>query len=314
MRRHWGSWRIFRHGNHEARTLHTSLHMPPHYILLSSVSPDRYTPVTTKLPSSLYRSVHRANERGTAMSLTSNYSIGPHWGSRHFTALSRIFPKHDVERKVVSHVSSSPTGASTTHVFTNHRHRKTDGKMANKEAQDAATPRVFIVRHGQTEWSQSGQYTGKTDIPLTSHGEDQVKATGQIAYGKGKLIDPAKIAKVYVSPRTRAKKTYELLSGKTDGYEVSESLAEWDYGYVKEMFPRALLDPAQLTEAECHSPASTKVSKPPRSAPCAPPTISTPLDPGTSGATVAKAARLQLKSQNVSTVSSPKSNIFMRPE
>ena len=99
--------------------------------------------------------------------------------------------------------------------------------MADK---DASTPRVFIIRHGQTEWSQSGQYTGKTDIPLTSKGEEQVIATGQIAYGKGKLIDPTKIAKVYVSPRTRAIKTYELLSGQKDGYEVTESLAEWDYG------------------------------------------------------------------------------------
>ncbi|KAF7191050.1 Sedoheptulose 1,7-bisphosphatase [Pseudocercospora fuligena] len=99
--------------------------------------------------------------------------------------------------------------------------------MADK---DASTPRISIIRHGQTEWSQSGQYTGKTDIPLTSKGEEQVIATGQIAYGPGKLIDPAKIAKVYVSPRKRAIKTYELLSGQKDGYEVTESLAEWDYG------------------------------------------------------------------------------------
>lgn len=95
---------------------------------------------------------------------------------------------------------------------------------------DASTPRVFILRHGETEWSKSGQYTGKTDIPLTSHGEAQVTATGRMAYGPGKLIDPAKVAKVYLSPRTRAIKTYELLSGRTEGYEIEEGLAEWDYG------------------------------------------------------------------------------------
>lgn len=95
---------------------------------------------------------------------------------------------------------------------------------------DASTPRVFLIRHGQTEWSQSGQYTGKTDIPMTPHGEEQVKATGQIMYGSGRLLDPAKIAKVYVSPRTRARRTYELLSGQKDGYEITEGLAEWDYG------------------------------------------------------------------------------------
>jgi len=97
---------------------------------------------------------------------------------------------------------------------------------------DAGTPRVFLLRHGETEWSKSGQYTGKTDIPLTSHGESQVKGTGQQVYGSGKLIDPAKVAKVWLSPRKRAIKTYELLSGKTDGYEITESLAEWDYGYA----------------------------------------------------------------------------------
>lgn len=95
---------------------------------------------------------------------------------------------------------------------------------------DATTPRVFLLRHGETEWSKSGQYTGKTDIPLTAHGEAQVSATGHIAYGTNKLIDPAKIAKVFVSPRERAVRTYELLSGGKGGYEVSESLAEWDYG------------------------------------------------------------------------------------
>ncbi|KAF2772999.1 phosphoglycerate mutase-like protein [Teratosphaeria nubilosa] len=94
---------------------------------------------------------------------------------------------------------------------------------------DASTPRVFLIRHGQTEWSQSGQYTGKTDIPLLPVGEEQVKGTAEVVYGPGKLIDPAKVLKVWVSPRTRAKKTFKLLSGTSD-FEVTEGLAEWDYG------------------------------------------------------------------------------------
>lgn len=96
---------------------------------------------------------------------------------------------------------------------------------------DASTPRVFLIRHGQTEWSMSGQYTGKTDIPLTAHGEEQVKGTADLVYGAGRLIDPAKVAKVWLSPRKRAIRTYELLSGQTEGFEITESLAEWDYGY-----------------------------------------------------------------------------------
>ncbi|EMC98092.1 hypothetical protein BAUCODRAFT_32088 [Baudoinia panamericana UAMH 10762] len=95
---------------------------------------------------------------------------------------------------------------------------------------DAQTPRVFLIRHGETEWSKSGQYTGKADIPLTPHGEDQIKASGRIVYGNGKLIDPAKVAKVWVSPRKRAITTYQLLAGTREGYEVTECLAEWDYG------------------------------------------------------------------------------------
>ncbi|USW53841.1 Putative histidine phosphatase superfamily, clade-1 [Septoria linicola] len=102
---------------------------------------------------------------------------------------------------------------------------------------DASTPRVFLIRHGQTLWSMSGQHTGKTDIPMTAEGEDQVKGTGRIVYGEGKLLDPRKIAKVYVSPRTRAIKTYELISGRQDGYEITESLAEWDYGEYEGLKP-----------------------------------------------------------------------------
>ncbi|KAK1093237.1 hypothetical protein LTR48_002715 [Friedmanniomyces endolithicus] len=82
---------------------------------------------------------------------------------------------------------------------------------------DVSTPRVFLIRHGQTEWSQNGRHTSTTDIPLTDRGEKQVRASAKYMYGSGKLIDPAKLAKVYVSPRQRATRTYELLSGKTDG-------------------------------------------------------------------------------------------------
>ncbi|KAK5710133.1 hypothetical protein LTR17_019136 [Elasticomyces elasticus] len=106
--------------------------------------------------------------------------------------------------------------------------------MADK---DASTPRVFIMRHGQTEWSQNGRHTSITDIPLTERGEKQVKASAEYMYGSGKLIDPAKLAKVFVSPRKRAIQTFELLSGEQGGYEVTESLAEWFYGEYEGLKP-----------------------------------------------------------------------------
>lgn len=108
---------------------------------------------------------------------------------------------------------------------------------------DALTPRVFLIRHGETEWSQLGRHTGTTEIPLTAHGEAQVLNTARIIYGPGKLIDPRRVLKVWVSPRRRAQRTYELLKGESEGtYEVIEALAEWNYGYAgKQTWPMKAL-------------------------------------------------------------------------
>ena len=111
--------------------------------------------------------------------------------------------------------------------------RSKEIKVVNMPDKDASTPRVFLIRHGETEWSQSGRFTGSSEIPLTDYGEEQVKGMGQVAFGSGQLIDPAKVAKVWVSPRERAVRTYELLSGSKDGCEVTEDLAEWNYGYAE---------------------------------------------------------------------------------
>lgn len=102
---------------------------------------------------------------------------------------------------------------------------------------DSATPRLYLLRHGQTSWSQSGRYTGKTDIPLLPIGESQIRSTASHIFGPGKLIDPSNLARVYVSPRQRARRTLELLWEGVDGnatgdvdVSVTEDIAEWGYG------------------------------------------------------------------------------------
>ncbi|KAK8099411.1 Phosphoglycerate mutase [Apiospora kogelbergensis] len=115
-----------------------------------------------------------------------------------------------------------------------------------------ATPRVFLVRHGETEWSLDGRHTGTSDIPLTAAGERRVRSTGKALVGEDRLIVPRQLAHIYVSPRTRAQRTFELLNlgikdplpweahgakpDKIEGnacearVEVTQDIREWDYG------------------------------------------------------------------------------------
>lgn len=85
----------------------------------------------------------------------------------------------------------------------------------------APGPIVTLVRHGETEWSRSGQHTGRTDIALTATGERQAKDAGTILAGTS-------FDSVLVSPMQRARRTAEL-AGLGD-YQVEEDLREWDYG------------------------------------------------------------------------------------
>lgn len=59
-------------------------------------------------------------------------------------------------------------------------------------------PRVFIVRHGETEWSVNGRHTGTSDIPLTKSGEKRVKATSRALVGNDRLIVPKKLTHMSV--------------------------------------------------------------------------------------------------------------------
>ncbi|KAM3074652.1 hypothetical protein ACMFMG_008080 [Clarireedia jacksonii] len=95
---------------------------------------------------------------------------------------------------------------------------------------------------GETEWSMSGRYTGRTDIPLTPHGEEQVSSSASVIVGPGKLIDPTKIVHLFISPRTRARRTYDILFDQTtqkqfgENAEITEDIREWEYGAYEGLF------------------------------------------------------------------------------
>ncbi|HWC99430.1 MAG TPA: histidine phosphatase family protein [Candidatus Sulfopaludibacter sp.] len=81
---------------------------------------------------------------------------------------------------------------------------------------------IWLVRHGQTEWSLSGAHTGRTDIPLTEEGRRQ-------AQGLGRLLSGRKFGLVLASPLQRALDTCQL-AGFGDVAEIDPNLQEWDYG------------------------------------------------------------------------------------
>jgi len=80
---------------------------------------------------------------------------------------------------------------------------------------------IWLVRHGETEWSKSGRHTGRSDIPLTDVGRRQAEALGSRLAGH-------RFALVLTSPRSRAVETARL-SGFRDAI-LEPDLGEWDYG------------------------------------------------------------------------------------
>ena len=86
----------------------------------------------------------------------------------------------------------------------------------------SAYPEIYLVRHGETEWSASGKHTGRTDIPLTAAGE-------AAARGVADRLKGLSFEAVWSSPSQRAFNTCTLAGFGATAFK-KDDLQEWDYG------------------------------------------------------------------------------------
>jgi broad specificity phosphatase PhoE len=95
-----------------------------------------------------------------------------------------------------------------------------------------ATQRVFLIRHGETPWSLSGQHTSRTDIALTDKGR-------AVALRLAPLLAAQSFERVFTSPMQRARQTCEL-AGLGEHAQIDAELREWDYGEYEGLTSRQI--------------------------------------------------------------------------
>ena len=86
----------------------------------------------------------------------------------------------------------------------------------------SSATQLWLIRHGETEWSLSGAHTSRTDIPLTENGREKAKVLGE-------YLKDFPFSVVFTSPMGRAKETCRI-AGLIENAQVEEGLREWDYG------------------------------------------------------------------------------------
>src|SRR5450432_3452444 len=94
--------------------------------------------------------------------------------------------------------------------------------LGERRTMPTVLPAFYLIRHGETEWSLSGQHTGRTDLPLTQRGQRNARQLRERLKG-------ITFAKVFTSPLQRAALTCDLAGFKAVT-EIDQNLMEWDYG------------------------------------------------------------------------------------
>jgi probable phosphoglycerate mutase len=93
---------------------------------------------------------------------------------------------------------------------------------------------IWLIRHGETAWSRTGQHTGRTDLPLTERGADEARAVSA-------LLENRPFARVLCSPLQRAKQTCEI-AGYLEEAVIDPRVMEWDYGTLNGRTAREVRD------------------------------------------------------------------------
>jgi len=97
-----------------------------------------------------------------------------------------------------------------------------NASFATESAHTRPARRIFLVRHGETEWSLDGRHTSRSDLPLSAEGERRAQQLASV-------FREHPFALVLTSPLGRAVRTCEL-AGLLSRAELSADLREWDYG------------------------------------------------------------------------------------
>jgi probable phosphoglycerate mutase len=95
-----------------------------------------------------------------------------------------------------------------------------------------AAQEVFLIRHGETEWSLNGRHTGSSDIALTANGEEVARRWAPLAADRNFEL-------VLTSPLQRARRTCEL-AGLAEHAQIDGDLTEWDYGDYEGLTPQQI--------------------------------------------------------------------------